>query len=268
MTSDKAKRLPADPRAAAGDSREGLGLKVLVADDHHLVREGLKLSLREIDEGAVVLEAASLAEAIDICTAHPDIDLVLLDLTMPGSSGVSALDTFGARCPSARLVVVSAAYDMATVQAAIRKGALGFIPKAAGKRAFLGALKFVLDGGIYVPPETLVAAGPASAHAVMADGAGVASSAFVARASEKGLTNRQIEVLRELLEGKSNKQICRSLNLAMGTVKAHVTAVLSALGVSSRAEAIAAVDRLGWRQVFENPAAQQPDSSRVGSRPH
>lgn len=271
MSSDKAKRLPPDlsaaSNAASGEARGGLGLKVLVADDHHLVREGLKLSLREIDPGAVVLEAANLAEAIELCTEHPDIDLVLLDLTMPGSSGVSALDTFGARCPSARLVVVSAAYDMATVQAAIRKGALGFIPKAAGKKAFLGALRFVLDGGIYVPPETLVAAGGAPELGAAAEGAVSASPAFAARAAEKGLTNRQIEVLRELIEGKSNKQICRSLNLAMGTVKAHVTAVLSALGVSSRAEAIAAVDRLGWRQVLESPSAQSA-ASHPNTRSH
>jgi DNA-binding NarL/FixJ family response regulator len=241
-------------------------LKILVADDHHLVREGLKLSLREIAEDVLVLEAEDLEQAIQTCLAHPDIDVVLLDLTMPGASGVSALDTFGARCPAARLVVVSAAYDMATVQTAIRKGALGFIPKMSGKQAFLSALRFILNGGIYVPPETLVAA--ATLPEPPKDLA-PAGSAFAARAAERGLTNRQIEVLRELLEGKSNKQICRSLNLAMGTVKVHVTAVLSALGVSTRAEAIAAADKLGLRQLLENRpgTAGPPGAAHGGSRP-
>jgi DNA-binding NarL/FixJ family response regulator len=239
-------------------------LKILVADDHHLVREGLKLSLREIDQGVLVLEAENLDQAIETCLAHPDIDIVLLDLTMPGASGVSALDTFGARCPAARLVVVSATYDMLTVQTAIRKGALGFIPKLSGKQAFLSALRFILNGGIYVPPETLVAA--SSLPDPPKDLAPTAS-AFAVRAAEKGLTNRQIEVLRELLEGKSNKQICRSLNLAMGTVKVHVTAVLSALGVSTRAEAIAAADKLGLRQLLEaRPASPIPPFSG-SSRP-
>jgi DNA-binding NarL/FixJ family response regulator len=241
-------------------------LKILVADDHHLVREGLKLSLREIAEDVLVLEAEDLEQAIGTCLAHPDIDIVLLDLTMPGASGVSALDTFGARCPAARLVVVSAAYDMATVQTAIRKGALGFIPKLSGKQSFLSALRFILNGGIYVPPETLVAA---SSLPDPPKDLPVTGSAFAVRAAEKGLTNRQIEVLRELLEGKSNKQICRSLNLAMGTVKVHVTAVLSALGVSTRAEAIAAADKLGLRQLLENrPATTAPPGlGHGGSRP-
>jgi len=249
----------------AHDSRsKAPPLKILVADDHHLVREGLKLSLREIDEGVVALEAENLEQAIEICLAHPDIDIVLLDLTMPGASGVSALDTFGTRCPAARLVVVSAAYDMATVQTAIRKGALGFIPKLSGKQAFLSALRFILNGGIYVPPETLVAAPAADPARELA----ASASAFAVRAAEKGLTNRQIEVLRELLEGKSNKQICRSLNLAMGTVKVHVTAVLSALGVSTRAEAIAAADKLGLRQLLDSRQATTPGTAgHNGPRP-
>lgn len=134
-------------------------LKVLVADDHYLVREGLKLALRQIQDGVEVIEADTLAKAIEAYRAHPDFDLVLLDLSMPGTVGTtSALDGFERACPDARVVVVSASYDMQTVQWALRKGALGFIPKLSGKEVLLSALRFILDGGIYVPPEAVVGA--------------------------------------------------------------------------------------------------------------
>jgi len=136
-------------------------LKVLIADDHHLVREGLKLAVRQIDDGVELLEAGNVQEAIELYQAHPDIDLVLLDLTMPGTTGnATAFDAFERACPAARVVVVSAVYDMRTVQWALHKGALGFIPKLSGKETLMSALRFVLDGGIYVPPEAR-AAGPA-----------------------------------------------------------------------------------------------------------
>ncbi|MDR6536954.1 response regulator transcription factor [Variovorax soli] len=259
------KRTPERPSTSVSEAEHpagDAGLKFLVADDHHLVREGLKLTLLQIDARTQVLEAATLAEAIETFHANPDIDLVLLDLNMPGSSGLSGLDAFLAQCPAARLVVVSGTFDMKTVQTAIQKGALGFIPKSSGKRIVLSALRFVLDGGIYVPPEPFIS----DSSAQEGDGTLRTTAAFSARAAAKGLTNRQIDVLRELLEGNSNKQICRNLNLAMGTVKAHVAAVLAALGVNTRTEAIAAADRLGLRQLLE-PASSGPTAARTGTAP-
>ncbi len=149
----------ANPSASAASADQHL--KVLIADDHYLVREGLKLALRQIQDSVEVIEADTVARAIEAYRAHPDLDLVLLDLTMPGTVGAaSALDGFEHACPDARVVVVSAAYDMQTVQWALRKGALGFIPKLSGKDVLLSALRFILDGGIYVPPEAVVG-GPA-----------------------------------------------------------------------------------------------------------
>jgi CheY-like chemotaxis protein len=149
----------ADPNASSPPAVQHL--KVLIADDHYLVREGLKLALRQIQDGVEVIEADTLAKAIEAYRAHPDFDLVLLDLSMPGTVGAaSALDGFERACPDARVVVVSASYDMQTVQWALRKGALGFIPKLSGKEVLLSALRFILDGGIYVPPEAVVG-GPA-----------------------------------------------------------------------------------------------------------
>ncbi|MGE0333039.1 MAG: response regulator transcription factor [Ramlibacter sp.] len=146
-------------------------LKVLIADDHYLVREGLKLALRQIQSEVEVVEADTLAKAIEAYRAHPDLDLVLLDLTMPGTVGAaSALDGFERSCPDARVVVVSAAYDMQTVQWALRKGALGFIPKLSGKEVLLSALRFILDGGIYVPPEAVVGGGADALPRMETDG--------------------------------------------------------------------------------------------------
>jgi len=233
----------------AGDAE----LKILVADDHHLVREGLRLTLLQIETRTQVLEAGTLSEAVDIFQAHADIDLVLLDLDMPGASGLAGIDAFLARCPAARLVIVSGTCDMRTVQTAIQKGALGFIPKLSGKRVLASALRFILDGGIYVPPEPFISGNSAQERDTLSR---------PATAFSKGLTNRQIDVLRELLQGNSNKQICRNLNLAMGTVKAHVAAVLAALSVNTRTEAIAAADRLGLRQLL-----QQPSSSGTTAHP-
>jgi DNA-binding NarL/FixJ family response regulator len=220
-------------------------LKVLVADDHQLVREGLKLALLQLEKNIEIVEADSLSKAIAACKADDGFDLVLLDLNMPGTTQLMALDGFESECPDARIVVISAAYDMQTVQTAVRRGVLGFIPKMAGKGALLGALRFVLAGGVYVPPEMFLnEAG--TVHSTAQPIKAVASRTPEAA----GLTARQVDVLNELLDGKSNKCICRDLGLAMGTVKGHVAAVLHTLGVKTRAEAIAAADRLGWRQIL------------------
>lgn len=242
------------------DAQGSPKLKLLVADDHHLVREGLKLALREIDPHVVVIEADTLAKAIEAYRNHTDIDLVLLDLTMPGNSGMSVLDGFEQSCPDARVVVISASYDLQTVQAAVRRGALGFIPKLAGKDALISAVRFILAGGIYIPLEAMMAMPeeerPAYATPSRPSGSMVTSQT----PRDVGLTTRQIDVLRQLLEGKSNKQICRDMNLAMGTVKGHVAAILVALKVNSRAEAIAAAMKMGWAQLLTDAQGAARDA--------
>jgi DNA-binding NarL/FixJ family response regulator len=233
-------------------------LKILIADDHQLVRDGLTLALRQLDPDVEVAEAETLEDAIAAYRDSPDFDLVLLDLNMPGVSGLMALDGFEKECPDARLVVISAAYDLQTVQMAVKRGVLGFIPKLAGKGTLLSALRFVLAGGVYVPPEMFMAdMGPqvASPPPEVAPPTHTPQSA--------GLTARQMDVLRQLLEGKSNKLICRDMNLAMGTVKGHVAAILHALNVNTRAEAIAASDKLGWRALLKGDV--KPPPGRIDS---
>jgi DNA-binding NarL/FixJ family response regulator len=216
---------------------------VLIVDDHQLIRAGLKLCLEAIERHVTVFEAETPESAVETYLAHPDIDLVMLDLSMPGTQECTALDDFSHACPSARIVVVSATYDMKTVQAAFAKGIHGFIPKLAGRTAFINALRFVLEGGTYIPLEALM---PTSAALPNAPAQPVVGRPAALRDAK--LTARQIDVLAQLLDGKPNKQICRELNLALGTVKCHVGAILGALEVNSRAEAIAAADKRGWRQ--------------------
>lgn len=242
---------PVSPGDAADDTRvQGPTLRILIADDHHLVREGLKLVLKEIEKNLIILEAETLNKAIVACRENPDLDLVLLDLNMPGTTGLAALDGMERNCPDARIVVISAAYDMHTVQASIRRGVLGFIPKLAGKDTLLSALRFILAGGIYVPPEMFLDEdGVASLEPRKPKPIALASAPHTSPEAA-GLTMRQTDVLYLLYEGKSNKQICRELNLAIGTVKGHVAAVLHALSASTRAEAVAAVNKLGWSNML------------------
>ena len=235
------------------------GLTVLIADAQHLVRGGLKLCLKSIDPNVVVLEAETLASAIDTYRANPKIDLVLLDQTMPGADGASALDGLAQGCPDARIVLMSASYEMRAVQAALSKGVRGFIPKLAGRAAFINALRLVIGGGIYIPPEALMPSSDVLPIMTMPSSIkefAVSPHPRTTTTLRSKLTSRQIDVLAQLLEGKPNKQICRELNLALGTVKCHVGAILGALEVNSRAEAIAAADKRGWREWLSQPRTQ------------
>jgi len=212
-------------------------MKILVVDDHHLIRDGLRPVLESLapEEATTLVEADTLAGALDVVAAHPDLDLVLLDLRLPDVVGFDAVSRLRAANPSLPLVVMSGEMEPALMRAAIDRGALGFIPKSSTSKVILGALRLVLAGGIYVPREAM--GGPAA----------LPSTPESARALPGGLdlTPRQMEVLRLMLAGKSNKSIGRELDLAEGTVKNHVAAVLKALGVTTRTQAVIAAAKRG-----------------------
>ena len=211
-------------------------MKILVVDDHHLIREGLRPLLEEIAEGEVVevLEADSLARALEAAARHPDLDLALLDLRLPDVVGFEAVTRLRERQAALPVVVMSGDNEPGLVRAAFDHGALGFIPKSSSPKVVLGALRLVLAGGTYIPPEAFHA--PAQAAPRNAD----------TRPGEAlDITPRQREVLRLMLAGKSNKSIGRELALAEGTVKNHVAAVLKALGVTTRTQAVIAAGQRG-----------------------
>ena len=163
--------------------------------------------------------------------------LILLDLMLPDRDGFSTLAELRQRNPAMSVVVLSAVQDRANVMKALDLGAMGFIPKSARNEVMLSALQLVFAGGIYIPPDIL-----AREH--------FSQSAPRPRGvspTDLGLTDRQLEVLALIVQGKNNKSICQMLNLAEPTVKNHVTAIFKALKVANRAEAVIAVNELGWR---------------------
>jgi DNA-binding NarL/FixJ family response regulator len=208
-------------------------MKILVVDDHVLIREALRGVLKELAAEVAILEATNAGAALQALEQHGDITLVLLDLGLPDRDGFSLLEELNESHPAISVVVLSALQERADVAKALDLGASGFIPKSADREVMLGALRLVLCGGIYIPPQILAREEPSTKPARISP-------------ADLGLTERQVAVLALMAQGKSNKVICRILNIAEATVKNHVTAILKALRVTNRSEAVVAVGKLGW----------------------
>jgi DNA-binding NarL/FixJ family response regulator len=219
-------------------------VKILVVDDHVLIREALRGVLKELKGDATVLEASRCNQAMQVIAEHPDLELILLDLNLPDRDGFSMLTELGERYPAISVVVLSAQQDCGSVVRALDLGALGFIPKSGQREVMLRALELVFAGGVYIPPEIL---GHDEPSARQRGEKQTATNRPSVSPADLGLTERQVDVLSLMMHGKSNKAICRVLNLAEPTVKNHVTAILKALGVSNRTEAVIAVGELGWK---------------------
>jgi DNA-binding NarL/FixJ family response regulator len=217
-------------------------MKVLVVDDHALIRDALRGVLKELKEDATVVEAADSRQGLRLTDDNPDLGLVLLDLNLPDRSGFDVLAELRGRHPAVSVVVLSAQSDRDSVAKALDLGATGFIPKSASREVMLSALQLVFSGGVYIPPEIL---GPRGEQTSSRRGQ-PAAGARPGSPRDLGLTDRQVEILALMMQGKSNKAICRSLDLAEPTVKNHVTAILKALKVTNRTEAVIAVGALGW----------------------
>lgn len=215
-------------------------MKFLIVDDHALIREAMRGVLLGLRGDASVLEAADAQAAMQVLQSHPDTDLVLLDLHLPDQDGLQVLTTVAERYPAVAVVMLSGDKDQATMRKALDLGAQGFIPKTETRDVLTSALALVLAGGIYVPPAALRGAPTATLQALT-----TLTPSTLPSMDSLNLTDRQLEVLALLMQGKNNKLICRALDLAEPTVKNHISAILKALGVSSRTEAVLAVTRLG-----------------------
>jgi DNA-binding NarL/FixJ family response regulator len=216
-------------------------MKILLVDDHVLIREAMRSVVRELDGAAVSLEAETARQAKDLLVQHPDISLILLDLRLPDRDGLEMLAELRSNYPGAAVVMLSAFNDRENVVQSLNAGAQGFIAKTATRDVLLNALRLVLAGGIYIPPEILTASG-----APVAPPPKSTAAEERRRPADLGITGRQMDVLALMMQGKSNKLICRQLNLAEPTVKNHVSAILKALNASNRTEAVLAVAALGW----------------------
>lgn len=212
-------------------------MKILVIDDHTLIRDALRGVIDELVDDATVLEASDCGQATQLIREHPDLRLILLDLNLPDRDGFAFLADLRRRHAPISLVVLSGFHDRRNVMRALELGALGFIPKSSPREVMVSALRLVLSGGIYIPPQALP---PMETERV------TPSPSLPRSPADVGLTERQMEVVALMMQGKSNKAISRTLDVAEPTVKHHVTAILKALKVANRTEAVIAVGALGW----------------------
>lgn len=208
-------------------------MKLLVVDDHPVFRHGLAALLRQAAPNTTVLQATDAEEGVRAAEENEGLDAVFVDLTMPGLAGEDAVREFSRRCPDLPVIVLSSSENPNDVRRALQAGALGYIPKSANPQTLISALQLVLGGNIYVPP--LMAHAPTQAP--VKDGTQLPTQLAQ-------LTDRQMDVLKHLREGASNKEISSRLGIAEKTVKAHVAAIFKTLNVVNRTQAAAAVREL------------------------
>ncbi len=211
-------------------------MHILLVDDHTLFREALLHVLKQLDNNVLVHEAANVAEAAQLLTHARNLDLVLLDIDLPGMDGLTALPALRELAPTIPIVLLSGSEDTQHIQSALEKGAVGYIPKSCSGHEMLTALQIVLQGDIYLPVRLMGKLDSVAAMDRQANQTAIPHSV---------LTARQIEVMELMSKGLPNKSIAKTLNLAEGTVKLHVAAILRALAVGNRTQAVTEAVRLG-----------------------
>jgi DNA-binding NarL/FixJ family response regulator len=205
-------------------------MDVLLVDDHPILHETMRAVVSSIAPQARFHSETDLGGGVSKARQLKDLKLVLLDLMLPGCTGIESLVHFLKVFPRARVVVMSATEDSASVRAALDAGAVGYLPKTSPPKTIAEALRTVLEGGTYVPPQAMGAVPQVKTPRSLAD---------------LGITERQADVLRLVCKGRSNLEIARELSIAENTVKQHAHAAYRALGVSSRTEAMVALAKMG-----------------------
>ena len=207
-------------------------MKILVIDDHALVREGLSQVLKVLDENVEVLQAGTCSQGFSLAQIHHDLDLVLLDYHLPDMTGLAALAVFGQRHPELPILMLSGSANIQIMRQVLQAGAAGFVTKSSLSDELLDAVRRVLDGDVYLPQDL--------------------DAAFTLESLETDkerltLTQRQELVLRELLDGRSNREISQTIGISDETVKTHVAAILRHFAVQNRTQAVVAAARFGYK---------------------
>lgn len=203
--------------------------KLLIADDHPLFREAIGRVIRDGFDEAEVLETQDLDATLALTAEHDDLDLILLDLNMPGMHGLGGLIQLRNEAPTIPVVIISAEEDKQVILQAVTYGAVGFITKSSPREQMTKAIAQVIDGNIYLPSDIMRATGTAPTRS---------ADPGVTPQQIETLTRKQLQVLERMTRGESNKMIAYNLNIAETTVKAHVSAILRKLGVHNRVQAI------------------------------
>lgn len=215
-------------------------MQILVADDHNLVREGLRPFLHELGDSVDIVEAATLDEALERAEQAPELELVLLDLKMPGMDGLRGMETFHTRFPQVPAVILTGHINRDDVMAAVKAGASGYIPKTISGSSLINALRLVLSGEKYLPSFMLsdTAEEPALGD-TRRPGTGKPGPLDT-------LSPREREILSLLIEGRTNKDIARRLDLQEITIKIHLRNVYRKIGAVNRAQAVRIAMTAGW----------------------
>lgn len=208
-------------------------MKVLVADDHALFRDGLCLQLEKINPEFIILQASNFNQALKFVENDRHISLLIMDLDMPDMNWQEAIKELKAKAPQARFVVVSASENSATIRKSLELGVSGYIPKRSEPAILHRALQLILDGGTYLPPSVLQPATDATIQDRSRSGA------------IKTLTNRQNQVLGLVAQGLSNKQIAYQMGVSEATVKLHINALLRSVGATNRTQAVIMAQKMG-----------------------
>jgi DNA-binding NarL/FixJ family response regulator len=235
--------LPADSAEGSFRLNEILQYRLVIADDHPLFRGALREAVSGLLERVNIAEAGTFDEVAELLERGGEVDLILLDLTMPGVRGFSGLMYMRAQYPSVPVIVVSANDDPAAIRRCMDFGASGFIPKTLGVDAMRAAISRILSGGVWTPPDVDLSAGSDTEAAEL-----------IARMAT--LTPQQVRVLMMLSEGLLNKQIAYQLGVSEATVKAHVSAILQKLGVESRTQAVIAAAKIEAGQWSQGASAE------------
>jgi DNA-binding NarL/FixJ family response regulator len=210
--------------------------RILIIEDHVLVREAMALTLAQVCEEVYCEQATNATDALALLEANPNCDLLVVDLMLPEINGFSLLGIIAKRFPDVPALVVSALDDRESIHRAMRAGASGFVSKASSSNTLVEAVRTILSGGVFTP-EAMTGG----------DGGNRSRRASQAFAERFQLTAAQGRVLELVAQGKSNRDIAEFLGLSEGTVKVHVSAILRALGVTSRAQALLMMTRAGLR---------------------
>ncbi len=220
-------------------------MKILVVDDHALIREGLRQVLRGLEDDVEVFEAGSCARAFELAQQEPELDLVLLDYHLPDMNGLEALDVFARQHPALPIIVLSGSANPRIMQQVMHKGAAAFLTKSGMSDELLSVTRLVLAGGVHMPAVPQI----------------VAEELTVTELPAPLLTPRQDEVLQLLLDGYTNKEIGRMLYLSEETVKNHVSSILRSFGVTTRTQAVLAANRHGYASTGRSQLSPSPDDS-------
>ena len=206
-------------------------MKVLIADDHALFRDGLAMRLEEINPDIILHQAATFSQALKILDKEPQINIIIADLDMPDMKWEDGIEQLKKKSPDSSLVVISASEDIRNIRKILATGIKGYIPKRSDPKIMHSALKLILDGGTYIPPALIE----------------ISSDNNLSSSQNKGkmLTNRQSQVLDLIAQGKSNKQIAYEMGVSEATVKLHINALLRSLKVNNRTQAVVTAQKMG-----------------------